>query len=190
MQSKTKLILVAAIINFLLFIPQIEMVDSQNSPFTVLQDPEGSTLIVTTPLNLTIISNQQDLITSVVLLYCSLDPDFLCHFPLLDLEENAYGYFSTLFTPEYEIGTTMGYHLKITMENETIFDIPDSLNYPSSQPIQQATDDHFYFTVQIISESETLSKTESTTNIPGLLFEIINLTATSIIIRKMRKLMR
>jgi hypothetical protein len=174
LKSKPILLFIIIIIYQLICLPQLAVVEAQYSPFNILQDPEGATIKVNTPITITVINNQQNLINSISLFYCSLEPDFQCHFPGLDLNEYTSGQFNVTFTPEYDIGTTMGYHLRINMDNGSVFDIPDNLNYPCSQPIQQAADEQFYFIVQIVSETETVSTTKSTTGIQGL-YLILNL---------------
>ncbi|MFX0126281.1 MAG: hypothetical protein ACFFAE_21855, partial [Candidatus Hodarchaeota archaeon] len=137
---------------------------AQEAPFAIIQDPEGEIIPVHTYINITLINNQAEPIDTVNLYYCSLEPSFSCHFPCLQLQKNHRGHFSTVFVPEYTENTTMGYHLQVTMNNGSVYDIPDNQNYSSSLVIQQASDEKYYFTLQLVRSTEATTSTKSVGN--------------------------
>ncbi len=119
--------------------------------FTIIQNPSDSLVSINKSINVTVINNQVETISSIFLFYCSLEPEFVCHFPSLEMEKNNQGHFSTVFTPEYEVNTTFGYHLQVNMENGSIYEILNSLTYPSDSNIQLGSDDNYYFELRLVN---------------------------------------
>ena len=172
---------------FSLFSGLIVSIYAQEAPFTIIQDPEGEILLVHTYINITIINNQAELIDAVNLYYCSLEPNFSCHFPSLQLQKNHGGHFSIVFVPEYAENTTMGYHLQVTMDNDSVYDIPDNQDYSSSLVIQQASDEKYYFTLRLVGSTEAITSAKFVGNRLPFTLEVMVLVSMTFFISKKRK---
>ena len=166
---------------------QIASIYAQEASFVIIQDPEGDILLVHTYINITLFNNQAEPIDTVNLYYCSLEPNFSCHFPCLQLQKNHWGHFSIVFVPEYTVNTTMGYHLQVTMDNGSVYDIPDNLNYSSSFVIQQASDEKYYFTLRLVGSTETTISTKSVGNRLIFSLEVLVLVLIAFFFSKKRK---
>jgi hypothetical protein len=154
----------------------------ETHPFTVLQDPDEPFISVNTPINLTILNNLEIAINTVVLHYCRLEPDFICHFPGISLEKNSYDFYSVVFTPEYGENTTLGYNFEITLENGSVLHIPNSLEYSSTHFIHKASDNLFYFSVAIVEAGfSTINSTSSSRTAGFSILIILSLLTLSLI---------
>ena len=159
---------------FLLFLPTTSAYPVEEA-FTILQSPSEDTLVVNHSLNVTVINNQLNNISSINLFYCSLEPEFVCHSLPIELVKNDQGNFFTVFMPEYEINTILGYHLKVNMANGSDFEVPNSLDYTSGCNIQQGPDSNYYFELTLIGGSSS----ENTTpwiSIEGILTIVLGLS--------------
>ena len=144
---------------FSLFFLPISFSNPTEKAITIIQDPPESIIVINSPINITIINNQAEPISSIFLFYCSLEPEFVCHFPSLEMEKNNQGNFLTVFTPEYEADTIFGYHLEVNMENGSTYEIPNSLTYPSDSSIRQGSDDNYYFELCLVNSSTSENST-------------------------------
>ena len=185
--SKNLCLIMSLLFCFYLSSGQIVSTYAQEAPFAIIQDPEGGILLVHTYINITLINNQAEPIDAVNLYYCSLEPDFLCHFPCLQLQKNHRGHFSIVFAPEYTENTTMGYHLQVTMNNGSVYYIPDNQNYSSSLVVQQASDENYYFTLRLVGSTEATTSTKSVGNKLIFTLEVMVLVSMAIVFSKKRK---
>jgi len=160
---------------------------NESNLFTIIQDPYGPSLPVNTPLNLTILNLVQINVTSVTVHYCCLEPDFVCHFPGLNVDKNSQGYFSIAFTPEYEVGTILGYNFEITLENDSILNIPDALDYSDTKLIRKASDNFFYFSLNIIEFNPTTISSKTSTQVNGFSTPLIAYLILPLLIKKYLK---
>ena len=172
------------IIFLFLFVCQPSSALKASQPFTIIQDPDGTSLLVETPLNLTIRNNLEIAISSVLLHYCSLEPAFVCHFPSLQLERNVFGLFSIEFTPEYGVNTLLGYNFEIKMENGTLFNIPDRLDYSDVYSIRKASDDLFYFSMIIVDTSTPPITSITSNHVTGFSIQLILYLLLPLLIKK------
>ncbi|MHA2238378.1 MAG: hypothetical protein ACXAB2_08440, partial [Candidatus Hodarchaeales archaeon] len=139
-------------------------------PFTVIQNPEETTLAISTPLNITLINNQLLGIDSVNLYSCSLEPNFVCYFPSLQLEEISLGFYNIIFTPNWTESTLIGYHLKIVLINSSVVDIPNESDNFGSENIQLAGDNLYYFTLQFMPSLVTSTSSVEPSSTSGFKF--------------------
>jgi len=151
LNQRRKKILLGVFVTFSLFFLNIAYSNPTEEIITIIQDPPESIIVINSPINVTIINNQAETISSIYLFYCSLEPEFVCHFPSLQMEKNNQGNFFTVFTPEYEVDTIFGYHLEVNMENGSTYEIPNSLTYPSDSSIRQGSDDNYYFELRLVT---------------------------------------
>jgi hypothetical protein len=134
--------------------------------FEIIQIPEGTNIVEGTPLNVTVLFSNYSLIESVHLMYCSIEPVFSCHFPIINLTSSAKGSFSTVFHPEYEEGTIFGYHIYLNFYNGSTILIPNSFNFPKNKTnIRQAEDNQYYFELVMVRESSSKSNQISWPNL-------------------------
>jgi hypothetical protein len=92
----------------------------------------------------------------VILYYCSLSPDFICHYPGLNLTRVSSGHYFTSFIPEYENGTTLGYHFEIEYEKSKQI-VPESEMFDNYSNIIKASDNQFYFSILLIETKRSSS---------------------------------
>ncbi|MHA1966910.1 MAG: hypothetical protein ACW964_03820 [Candidatus Hodarchaeales archaeon] len=131
-------------------------IDVHQGSFDIIQTPEGDEIEVGTSINLTIKYSGAITVDSVSLLYCSLEPEFYCHFPAIPLNETMQNSFMGVFIPEYEVGTVMGYHFSVTYDNGNTTELPDSSSFTNNRTnIRQAEDNQYYFELRIIKEYNT-----------------------------------
>ncbi|PWI47197.1 hypothetical protein CEE45_12915 [Candidatus Heimdallarchaeota archaeon B3_Heim] len=171
-----------------LFVCQPSSALKASQPFTIIQDPDGTSLLVETPLNLTIRNNLEIAISSVLLHYCSLEPVFICHFPSLQLERNVFGFFSIEFIPEYEAETILGFNFEIKLENGTLFNIPDCLDYSDVHSIRKASDDLFYFSINIVDTSTPPTTSITSNQVSGFHNQLILFLLLPLIVKKKKKI--
>jgi hypothetical protein len=157
--NNCKKILFVVFLSLSLFFLPITRSDLTEEAFTIIQEPSNSMLVINHSINVSVINNQAETISSISLFYCSLEPEFVCHFPSLQMEKNNQGHYSTVFTPDYEVNTIFGYHLEVNLENGSTYEIPDGLTYPSDYSIRQGSDDNYYFELQLV---DSLSVGKST----------------------------
>ncbi len=184
MIKKWKIVGLLGIAFLLAFSGQTSNGFDETELFTILQNPDGIYLQVNSPLNLTIVNNLDIDINSVLLHYCSLEPNFVCHFPCLQVEQNNYSSYSVVFTPEYGIGSVLGYNFEITMENGSIFNIPDSLSYSDTKAIREASDNLFYFTLTIVEFYPSDIPSETSSVVAGFSILITPLLIFPFLIKK------
>lgn len=149
--QKSKIILLGIFFTLLLFSLTITCSNFKEEPFTIIQDPSETKILINASINITLINNQAETISSIFLYYCSLEPEFVCHFPSLEMEKNNQGHFFTVFTPEYEVNTILGYHLRINMENGSTVEIPNSFTHASDSSIRQGSDGNYYFGLLLVN---------------------------------------
>ncbi len=152
--------------------------------FTVIQDPDGSSLLINTPLNLTIINNLDIDISSVLLHYCSLEPTFICHFPSLQVNKSFNDLYNVYFTPEYGVGTVLGYNFEINLINGSTYNIPNSLSYSDTKTIREASDNLFYFLVNIVGEIPSVSTSEISSQVNGYSILIVLALILPVLIKR------
>ena len=184
MDHRKRLVFVFLLILRVLFLshPSVALNDSQ--PFTVLQNPDGSSIPVDTPINLTLLNNLGVGINSVVLHYCCLEPEFVCHFPGIIVEKNPFDSYSVVFTPEYGINSVLGYNFEITVENDTIFHIPNSLNYSDTHPIRKASDNLYYFSLDIVKSNQSIPGSTASSQATGVSILIVFSLLVPVIAKK------
>ena len=180
LNQNTKKILLGVIFTFSLFFLPITCSNLTEEAFTIIQDPSESKIVINNSINVTVISNQPETISSIILFYCSLEPIFICHFPNLEMVKNNQGNFFTVFTPEYDVNTIFGYHLRIHMENGSNFEFPNNLTNSSDFIIRQGSDNNYYFELLLVDSLI------SENNTPWLSIE--SLFALTLFIRKKKKI--
>lgn len=122
----------------------------------IVQIPEGREITSGSNINVTILLSDITLIKSIQLVYCSLEPTFLCHFPPINLSLTAKGSFTAIFLPDYDVGTTFGYHLFLNYHNGSISKKPDGLEFSNNKiNIQQGEDNEYYFELMMVAKTPT-----------------------------------
>jgi hypothetical protein len=100
-----------------------------------------------TNVTITIVFTDDENVTGVRILYCSLEPEYQCHIPQIDMinptTNNWIGSFVVL-----EEGGIIGYQLHIDHTGGT-FIAPNSSNYLGHDNIAEPYADSFYFTIEL-----------------------------------------
>ncbi len=120
------------------------------------QSPSGNKILCGSEITLTITYSEEEPLSAISLFYCSLEPEFLCHFPSLSFNQSDKELYSVKFTPEYESGTLLGYHIVVSYENDTNQYIPGEMAYTNNYTnIVEGPDSKYYFTVLIVDQIDT-----------------------------------
>ncbi len=128
----------------------------QQESVDIIQIPKGAEINVGSSINLTLEFHDTSIVDSVYLLYCSIEPEFYCHFPAIPLNDTNHNSFMGVFIPEYEIGTVMGYHFSVHYNNGTSIELPNISSFLNNKTnIRQAEDNMYYFVLRIIEEYNT-----------------------------------
>lgn len=80
--------------------------------------------------------------------YCSLEPDFTCHFPKTPMTQQESNNWTGNFTV-VEASGIIGYELIITLNNETEIKAPNSIDYLGYDNIAEPETGVFYFTIEL-----------------------------------------
>lgn len=140
----------------------------------IIQIPEGVEIEVGSTINLTIEFKDKSVVESVYLLYCSIEPEFYCHFPVILLNETLFNSFTVVFIPEYEIGTIMGYHFSLNYKNGTTNEIPNNVSFlKNGTNIRQAEDNQYYFELRIVKGFAHTNNQTSWFNISAVFFIVL-----------------
>jgi len=128
----------------------------QTENYEIVQIPEGRNIASGSSINVTVLLSDITTIKSIQLVYCSLEPTFLCHFPPINLSLTAKGSFTAIFLPDYDVGTTFGYHLFLNYHNGSISKKPDGLEFSNNKiNIQQGEDNEYYFELMMVAKTPT-----------------------------------
>lgn len=133
-----------------------------------MQSPSSYEIPPNTQINITLVFTNDSEITSVLLYYCSLSPEFICHYPGLNMTRkssigHSNSHYWSSFIPEYENGTTMGYHFIIEYENLSQQIIPENETFNNYTNIIKASDNQFYFSILLID-----MQSESSSDVPSI----------------------
>ncbi len=170
-------LLVISTLLILLFFSFDSIHASIHQEVSIVQSPSNQEIAPNTRINISITFTSYSEIALVVLFYCSLSPEFICHYPGLNMtrkisnDQSSAQYF-TNFTPGYENGTTMGYHFVIENENSSKQIIPENESYDNYSNIVKASDNQFYFAISLI---ETQKRSSSNVSFFPFWFIIIEL---------------
>ena len=178
MKQRTKIAIalpiLIAIVSSFLTIDQV----SANGTFGITSiDSNPNPLVTGDNMTVTVLFSDTSNIYSVQLLICTLTPEFLCESPV-DMIEIDTGIYRGIFQIEYEVGTTVGYHIKIVYDNGTspitIPETPDFLDMDIVEPLT----DFFYF------DAGTVQEKSDEAGCCGVLGTILAIGTTSLIARK------
>ncbi len=133
-------------------------------------------------LTVTVVFYDTTNISYVQLLICTLTPNFLCESPITMVEQET-GTYAGIFLIEYEIGTTIGYHIKINYDNDTAITVPERSAFLDMDVIEPLTD-FYYFDAGTVQ-----AKTDSV-GCCGILGTVLAISSTSLIVKRKKKLNR
>jgi len=156
----------------------------QTEKCEIVQIPEGREITSGSSINVTVLLSDITIIKSIQLVYCSLEPIFLCHFPPINLSLTAKGSFNAIFLPDYDVGTTFGYHLFLNYHNGSIIKKPDGLEFSNNKKnIQQAEDNEYYFELMMVARTPINTYKTSWSALHGIIILLIHF----LYVRRMKK---
>ncbi|MCE7743144.1 MAG: hypothetical protein GOP50_11905 [Candidatus Heimdallarchaeota archaeon] len=140
-----------------------------------------STLIQGENLTVTVVFYDTTNISQVKLLLCTITPEFLCEpQPILMVEMEA-GTYEGKFLVDYDIGTTVGYHIKIVYENFTSVIIPETPTFLDMDIIEPITGFYFF-------DAGAVQQRTDSAGCCGIIGTVLAIGSTSLIAKQKKKL--
>ena len=126
---------------------ELAILSVSHTPTTVSKD---------TVVTVEITFNDDTNVSGIQIQYCSLEPEFLCHFPKIAMTSETANTWNGSFTV-IEEGGTIGYALYILLLNGTTIHAPDSIDYLSHTNVAEPNTGNFYFTIDLTEITPTNS---------------------------------
>ncbi|MHA1556516.1 MAG: hypothetical protein ACTSPM_06220 [Candidatus Heimdallarchaeota archaeon] len=126
---------------------ELAVVSVSHSPTEISKDTE---------VTVEITFNDDTNVSGVGIQYCSLVPEFVCHFPRIVMTSEAENIWNGNFTVIEESGV-IGYEIVITLTNTSTLVAPDSIDYLGYDNIIEPLTGYFYFSINITEGTPTNS---------------------------------
>lgn len=118
---------------------------------TVVHQP--ITVSYDTNITITVAFTDDENVTSVRILYCSIEPEYQCHIPQIDMTRTTANTWIGSFIVLEETGT-IGYQIHIDFTGGSII-APNSSDYLDYDNIIETHTDIFYFSIVLATITET-----------------------------------
>ncbi|MHA1200463.1 MAG: hypothetical protein ACTSQF_14165 [Candidatus Heimdallarchaeaceae archaeon] len=120
-------------------------------------------------------------ISQVKLLICTITPEFLCEPQPIPMVEMETGTYEGKFLVEYDVGTTVGYHIIIVYENFTSVIIPERSALLDMEIIEPLTGFYFF-------DAGAVQERTDSAGCCGIVGTILAIGSTSLIAKQKKKL--
>ena len=179
-----KIKLIAVVVFIIIFIWGKPFLFEVNSSEPIVVSVSHQPLIITYQTNVTItVTFQNDVnVTGIQIQYCSLEPNYLCHFPKIPMVRQISNVWIGFFVVLEEEGI-IGYELFIQHLNGTII-APNSIDYLGYENIIEPSSGVFYFTINL-----SISSTQNTT-MNHCMFCLISAFTTFIVLKAFKNTLR
>jgi len=145
---------ILAIITLSLIITPIKMVSANFSIVTITHQP--TSVEQNSEVTIEITFNDDVNVSNIKIQYCSLQPEFACHIPKIDMIDQGSNVWLGTFIITEESGT-IGYELYISLLNGTTIIAPDSIDYLGYDNIIEQSPDVFYFSIVLLEPTNSAS---------------------------------
>lgn len=145
---------ILAMITLSATIAPIEVVSANLSIVSITHQP--TSVEQNSEVTIEISFNDDTNVSDIKIQYCSLQPEFACHIPKIDMIDQGSNVWSGTFTITEESGT-IGYELYISLLNGTTIIAPNSIDYLGYDNIIEQSLGIFYFSIILLEPTNSAS---------------------------------
>ena len=174
----TKFLPLIIIVFSILFMGEQVRAETDYGITSIELDP--SPLVIGENFTVTVVFYDTTNISQVKLLICTLTPKFLCEpQPTLMIEVNT-GTYEGIFLVDYDVGTTVGYHIIIVYENFTSVIIPETPAFLDMDIVEPLAGYYFF-------NAGAVQQPTDETGCCGIIILILAISSVSLISKKNKK---
>lgn len=175
---------------FFIFIISNFHINSTQAANNGVLDITNSPSIVKYSENMTVSITFSDVtnITSVGLIYCQLQPVYMCHYPFNYLTQTITNVFSVNVTIKDQYPAVIGYEIFIEYKNNQTINFPDSRKLDYGLDIVEPANNTYYYKVMLEKSNNTSSTHTNILNFPisSIILSIIGIEVLYFLTKKYR----